>query len=395
MLALGCVALGCERDQSATSSATTTAPTPVVVVKAVQRDMPIYRSYPGTTQSLATVQVDARVEGYLEAAHTVEGGTVEPGQLLYELQPEQYEAALVQAEADVEIAATNLRFAKIEYDRNEPLSLTGAISQQTWDRYARSLADAEGQLAAAEADLLDAELNLSYTRVEAPIAGRIGADIVDVGNLVGPDTASGEALNTIVQLDPMRVVFQPGADEFAAFANAAGVTGRDHAPVRLTAAQRTGDALTFDGAIDMLDNVAQPGTSTFIARAQFANPDGLILPGQFVTVRVTLGTLKDAVLVPTDALYKDPTDRFVLVLGSDNTLKRTIVQVGDEFGGFTRITSGLDAGQTVAVAVSPVVLRNGGKVQPRLVDADDLVAGKVDEAKPAGKATGSSGDGGS
>ncbi|MEO0965711.1 MAG: efflux RND transporter periplasmic adaptor subunit [Planctomycetota bacterium] len=386
-----CLSIGCDERKTATTK--TPPPTPVLVVKALARDIPIYRSYPGTTQALSTVQVSARVEGYLEASLFTEGEHVEAGQPLYEIQPDQYEADLIQAQADVAIAQSNLAFAKQEYDRNEPLSQTGAISQQSWDRYAHSYADAQGQLAAAEANLLDAELNLSYTRVVAPIDGRIGADIVDVGNLVGPGTSSGEALAQIVQLHPIRVVFQPGADEYAAFANAS--SGASGIPVRIAIAQRSGSPLTFDGAIDLLNNTAQPGTSTFIARAQFPNPRGLVLPGQYTTVRVRLGTVQNAVLVPTDALYKDPRDHYVLMLKDGDTLQRQTVAIGDEVGGYTHIVSGLSAGETVAVAASPVVLRGSGKVKPREVDPDQLVAGKVDEAKPGGATNQPSGDGGS
>lgn len=391
VLAFVCAFAGCDREKPA---AQTPPPVPVVVVKAIARDIPVYRTYPGTTQSPSTVQVDARVEGFLEATHFTEGERVQAGQLLFEIQPDQYEADLIQAEADVTIAASNLRFAKQEYDRNEPLSQSGAISQQAWDRYAHSYVDAQGKLAAAEAGLLDAELNLSYTRVAAPIDGRIGAYIVDVGNLVGPGTSSGEALAQIVQLDPMRVIFQPGADEYAAFVRAQDRTDEQGVSVRLTVAQRDGGPLVFEGAIDLLNNTAQPSTSTFIARAQFLNPDGLVLPGQYISVRVRLGSIANAVLVPTDALYKDPTDHFVLVLEDADTLERRVVRVGDEVGGFTHIFSGLKAGEVVAVSASPIVLRVSGEVQPKLVDAEALVEGKINEAKPIGGGDGATGDGG-
>lgn len=381
------VVSGCKEKQTTAAPA---APLAVVAVKAVARDVPLYRTYPATTQSPAVVQVDARVKGYLEERLFAEGQDVEAGRLLYRIQPDQFAAQVVQAEADVEIARTNLRFARTEYDRNEPLSKTGAISKQEWDRYARSLADAEGKLAAAEANLVEAALNLSYTQVEAPIAGRIGATRVDVGNLVGPATPDGQPLATIVRLDPMRVVFQPAADEYPAFAEA---RARGEVAVHITIPQRTGDPLVFDGAIDLLNNTAQPTTSTFIARAVFPSPKKLVLPEQYASARVKLATLPGAVLVPTDALFETPTKHFLYVVKPDDSIERRDVELGGRFDGFTRIASGLKADETVIVSASPLILKGVDKVKPHVVDADAYLKGKADHA--ASTSTGSSGGTGS
>ena len=382
-------AIGC-KERSSSASSTPAAPLSVVAVKAVARDVPLYRTYPATTQSPAVVDVDARVKGYLEERLFEEGQDVGVGQLLYRIQPDQYAAQVVQAEADVEIARTNLVFAQTEYKRNEPLSQSGAISQQEWDRYARMLADAEGKLALAEANLVEASLNLSYTRVEAPIPGRIGATQVDVGNLVGPLAPDGQTLATIVRLDPMRVVFQPAADEYPAFAEA---HARGEVPVRVTIPQRTGDPLIFDGGIDLLNNTAQPNTSTFIARAQFASPKRLVLPEQYASVRVKLATLAGAVLVPTDAIYEEPTKHYVYVVKPDDSIERRDVELGGEFEGFTRVASGLQAGQTVIVSASPLILKGVSKVKPDVVDADAYLKGRAKNTTST--SAGSSGDSGS
>lgn len=372
--------LGC---QEKPSSAPPAAPLPVVAVKAVARDMPVFRAYPGTTQSPAVVQIDARVKGYLEERLFEEGRDVEAGQLLYRIQPDRFAAQVAQAEADVEIARTNLKFAKTEYDRNEPLSESGAISKQEWDRYARTYADAQGKLVAAEANLVEASLNLSYTEVAAPIAGRVGATMVDVGNLVGPGTPEGSALAQIVQLDPMRVVFQPAADEYPVFATA---HNNGDVPVRITIPQRAGDALVFDGKLDLLNNTAQSKTSTFVARAVFDSSDARVLPEQFASVRVTLGTLSQAVLVPTDALFQMPTQHYVMVVKPDDSIERRGVELGDATGGFTRIASGLKAGEPVIVSASPMVLKGVAKVAPKMVDADEYL--KHDATDHASKSSG-------
>ncbi len=353
----------CERKKAET---TTTPPLPVVAVKAVSRDVPDYRYYPGTTQSPAVVEVDARIRGYLEERSFEEGDDVEQNDSLYLVQPDQYEAKVRQGEAAVLIAKSNLDFAQKEYDRNKPLSESGAISQQEWDRHARALEDATGRLTMAEANLTEARLNLSYCTLVAPISGRIGQTVVDVGNLVGPNSPSGATLATIMQLDPMRVLFSPPVKEFSLYERA---RRAGSVPVQVTVEQADGEPLVYEGVLDLIDNTAQSRTSTFVARALFSSPERLVLPDQFAVVRAQLGTFADAVLVPTAALVDEHTSHYVRVVKPDDTVERRTVQLRAEYGALTRISSGLSAGETVVVEASPV-LRAGGKVSPTIKGID-------------------------
>ena len=169
-------------------------------------------------------------------------------------------------------AEVQLGFAREEYNRNEPLSLTGAISKQMWDQYVANLEGALAQLEAAHAALIQAQINLSYTEVMAPFAGRIGRRYVDVGNLVGP--GQNEDLALIVQLDPMRVVFEPAGRELGDYLAAWPATT---VPVELTFSTTHGNK-TVAATIDLVDNTLNSSTSTFMARAEFENADGTIYP---------------------------------------------------------------------------------------------------------------------
>jgi membrane fusion protein (multidrug efflux system) len=355
MLGAILVLLGCKHDSTEPAAPPAI---PVDAVKAVTRDVPNYQYYPGTTQSPAVVDVDARVEGYLDARLFREGQDIEKDDPLFLIQPDKFEAEVLQAEAFVLIATAGLEYAQLEYRRNKPLAESGAISQQEWDKYARLLEDAIGQFMAAEANLAEARLNLSYCNVKAPISGRIGRAFVDVGNLVGPTSPSGSKLATIVQLDLMRVLFSPAAREFALFEHA---HQQGTVPVRVTIEQFEGESVMYDGVLDLIDNVAQQDTSTFLARAIFPSLDRLVLPDQYAAVRVKLGMFDNAVLVPSAAVIDEHTKHYVYVVKSNDTVERRAVQCGQEYGALTRISSGLEAGEIVIVGSSPA-LRTDGKV---------------------------------
>ena len=354
---------GCDRHEAAPAPP---PPIPVVAVKAVTGSVPDDRSYPGTTQSPDVVIIDARVRGELEGRFFREGDDVDQGDLLYLIQPDEYEADVARQEAEVRNARTNVDFARREYERNEPLAESGAISQQEWDRYERTLADAEGRLAAAEASLANAELNLSYCRVEAPVSGRIGNTLVNVGNVVGPGSPSGSVLARIVSLDRMQVYFSPGAHEYPDLERA-----RQQGRVRATiAVSRGSDApLTYDGHVDLLDNLAQSETSTFLARAVFESPDRLVLPGQYARVTVHVRMITDAVLVPTAALIEGDGDQTVHVVDADGKAARRVVTIGRADGAMTQILSGLKASETVIVTASPQ-LKAGDVVNVTMMTAE-------------------------
>ncbi len=379
VLMLNAMFAGCDAKESASTQ--TAAPVlPVVAVKAFTQDVPDDRDYPGTTQSPEVVNIDARVRGYLDARYFDEGADVVQGQMLYLIQPEQYEAEVLRAEAEVLIATTDLEYAEKEAARNEPLALSGAISQQDWDRRTRSVQDAKGRLAAAEAGLVEARLKLSYCEIKSPINGRIGQSMVDPGNLVGPGSPSGSKLAQVVQLNPMRVLFQPAANEYPAYQRAF-----DAGPIlaRITVPQDRGEPLVYEGVVDLLNNTAQTDTSTFLARAVFASSGRLVLPSQYAAVRVRLRIIRAAVLVPNEALYEEPGTQYIWIVKPDDTAERRDIKTGAQYGPFTHIVSGLHADDPVIVKASPMLRKSGAKVKASIVDAKAFTQEKSHVSNPS------------
>lgn len=338
-------------------------PMPATTVKAESRDIPDIRTYPATAQAIQEVTIVARVQGILQERSFVEGSNIEKGAPLFLIEPEMYEASALAAKAQVFGAEVQLGFAREAYNRNEPLALTGAISQQSWDQYVANLEGALAQLEAAQASLIQAQLNVSYTEIAAPFAGRIGQRYVDVGNLVGP--GQNQKLAVVVQLDPMRVIFEPAGTELGDYLKAWPST---KVAVAVTFGSTSGPK-TFDGTLDLVDNTLNSGTSTFIARAEFSNADGTIYPGLFAKVAVTIGVLSGSIVVPPQAIFSELESNYVWTVSKDNTLTRTNVVLGLEFGG-VRIVTGLDVDTTILVEGNPYFLKEGAKIDPTLMTID-------------------------
>ena len=359
-------------------------PMPATTVKAESRDIPDIRVYPATTQAIHEVTIVARVQGILQERSFDEGSNIEKDAPLFLIEPEMYEAATLAAKAQVLGAEVQLGFAREAYTRNEPLALTGAISQQSWDQYVANLEGALAQLEAAQASLIQAQLNLGYTEIVAPFAGRIGQRYVDVGNLVGPGL--NQSLALVVQLDPMRVVFEPAGTELGDYLKAWPST---KVPVAVTFSTTNGTK-TIDGTLDLVDNTLNSGTSTFTARAEFANADETVYPGLFAEVAVTIGVLSGSIVVPPQAVFAELESSYVWTVTKDNTLTRKNVVLGLEFGGVL-IVNGLDAETTVLVEGNPYFLKEGAKIDPTLMTIDAFEKKNKDASSSSSKAA-TSGD---
>ena len=316
----------------------------------------------------------ARIEGFLEERLFEEGSDVKEGQLLFVIEQPPYEAAVLANRAEVLDTEVMLAYARVQYKRNEPLSKSGAISEQEWDGYVRNLESAVAQVEEAQAALIQSEINFEYTEVRAPFAGRIGERYVDVGNLVGP--GMNEDLALIVDLNPMRIVFEPAGTELIDYLKA---WPKTTVPVTVTFQTDSGPEV-MKGKLDLVDNKLNPGTSTFLARAEFENPDHLVLPGLFGQVQATVGMFKNSIVVPGDAINSELQNHFVWVVDSKDEISRKNVTLGRAYQGM-RIVTGISAGENVMVQGNPFMMKNGAKVNPTVKSLDDFLKWEQQQAE--------------
>lgn len=333
-------------------------PLPVTVVEAAKQDVPDLRRFPGSTQAVMEATMIARITGFLEERRFDEGSDVTEGEILFVIEQPPYEAEVLAAQGQLEQAEAAAEIARLDFERNEPLAESGAISAQELDTYATDLQSAEGLLLSARAQLVESEINFSYTEVRAPFPGRIGERFVDVGNLVGADGGVRD-LATIVQLDPMRVVFEPAGSQIADFL---AVWPKKKISVSITLPESAGSR-TYQGTLDLVNNTAGSSTSTFLARAEFANADLRVVPGLAADVVVDLGLRKDQVVVPEVAIQIDPQSVYVWTV-SAGKLSRTPVKAGVQWKGL-RVVTGIEAGDLVVASTpNPMGLKTGTEVAP-------------------------------
>jgi len=350
----------------------------VTCVKALSEDIPDYRYFPGITQAVLEADLMARVEGYLESRNFIEGESVEAGQRLFLIQQEEFEADLVEARANLLDAEAQAQFDRLTLRNVQEAFAGGAATVFEVEEAEAELKESLASVESNHAKVLNAELELSYTEVLAPFSGRMGETVIDVGNLVGP--AINSTLATLVMLDPMRVVFEPAGTELIEFLKA---IESDLVPVRMTVQQQGGDPVIYDGSLDLVNNLVNQSTSTFLARAVFANEKGYVLPGLYVSVRVRLRTIEGAVMLPEAALASTPTSQYVYVVDSSQVLQRRTVKTGPLYENLRQVTSGLKAGDVVVVKGNPIQVREGAKVQVDLVDATTWVQQEKDAQKKA------------
>ncbi|PYK39963.1 MAG: efflux RND transporter periplasmic adaptor subunit [Verrucomicrobia bacterium] len=316
---------------------------PVLVAKVITKDVPIYLDEIGTCAAYETVQVQAQVSGQIITRDFQDGSDVKKGDLLFTIDPRPFQAALDQAKAQAALDQTTLK-------RQEDLRARKVISQQDYD-----IAVANAQKSQAVADA--AQVNLDFCYIKSPINGRVGLRNVDVGNLVGP---SSPPLVIIQGLDPIYTDFTVSETDLPLVRRYLGgpnVKVETMSPDK-TMPPRTGDLYFIDTAV-------QPGAGTVKARAVTPNPDRALWPSEFVRVRFILDKLKDAALVPSQAVQISQSGPFVFVLNPDNTVDLRQVKPGQrQEGDTTVIEEGLKAGETVVVT-GQLALAPGTKVDPK------------------------------
>ena len=323
--------------------------TPQVGVMTVQsQSLPLVTELPGRIVPTLMAEVRPQVTGIVKSRSFTEGSLVKAGQLLYEIDPATYRAAVDNAQAALARAEANLVATRLRATRLKELAAMKAAGQQESDDAAATLLQAEADVAAAKASLQTQRISLDYTRVVAPISGRIGRSSVTQGALVTANQAA--ALATLQKLDPVYVDVTQNSAQLLSLgqALASGQIKAGSAKVRLVL--ENGSTYPLEGRLQATEVTVDQATGAVTLRAEFPNPKGTLLPGMFVRAVVEEGVMPDALLVPQPAVSRDSTGKPVVhVVGADNKLERRAVQTGRAIGDQWLVTGGLKAGERVAV----------------------------------------------
>ena len=313
----------------------------VAFATATLADIPIRMEALGTVTPIAAATVRAQVAGVLTRINYTEGQTVKRGQPLVEIDPRPFQLALDQAVAQQARDQAELENARVILDRNRTLLSQDSIAQQDVDTQAATVKQLQGTVESDRAAASTARLNLEYSSVTAPISGRVGLRPVDIGNYVSSGDTNGIA--TITQLSPIDVVFTLPADSVTVIQQQ--VHGGNALPT--TVLDRTRTKVLGQGTFLTLDNQIDTQTGTVRAKSRFENTDGVLFPNEFVNVQLQVDTLKQAVVVPTNAIRHGPQGDFVFVIDQDNTAHITLVKVGPTSEDRVSIREGLKAGDRV------------------------------------------------
>jgi membrane fusion protein (multidrug efflux system) len=315
-------------------------PPAVTVVKAFAEDIrPTFR-FTGRIEAISKVDLRARVDGFLEKRLFTEGADVKDGELLFAIEKGLYVAAVNEAKAGLEKAEASLKFAEIEFNRQTDLVQRQSGAQARLDDATAKLGEARGTILAQKAALERAQLNLSYTDIRAPIAGRIGRANVSVGNFVG---ASSGALATIVSQDPIYVGFPVTQREILAYRK----ERNNPAEVVVYLQLADGNRYPLHGRLNFLDVTVNQGTDTVLVRATFPNPERTLVDGQLVATILEGGQVDTALVVPGQSLQLDQAGAFVLVVDGENKVQIRRVEIGGPRGANMILRKGLEAGERV------------------------------------------------
>jgi RND family efflux transporter MFP subunit len=357
----------CGQSQSQPQAA---APPPpqVTIAKPVSKMIADQDEYVGRFVAVESVEVRARVPGYLAAIHFQDGQMVKAGDLLFTIDRRPFQIALAQAQASLAQAKATLAFAESDLARAQGLAIGAVITQQTFDQRTQAKRVAEAAVAAQQAAERQATLDLEFTELRAPVSGRIGDRRVSIGNLVtGGTSGNTSLLATIESIDPIRFEFTLDEASYLRYGHFTedGAVAANRGltlPVQLKLLDES--AFSREGKLDFVDNAIDRSTSTIRARAVFTNPDGRFTPGMFARVRMAAAPPRNELLVPDAAIGVEQVRKFVLVIDAENVARPRYVTLGPVVDGLRVITEGLTPDDNVVIN-GLMRARPGTKVTPQ------------------------------
>lgn len=365
-------------------------PPSVTVAEPVQKSVIFNQDFTGTLAAVASVEVRARVDGILEKVNFEPSTSVKKGQLLFELQRDQYQAILDKANAQLAASNAQLKDAQVTLDRNEILLKKQAVTPQDVDDAEATRDKAQAAVMGAKAEIEQATINLNYTRILAPIEGVVSRNLVDAGNLVG--SSENTLLTTIVTMDPIYVYFD-ASERLLLDALKKKKKPGDKIPLKVAIGLSNEEGFPHHGELDYADNKVDPGTGTIQLRAIFKNPTGLLYPGVYVRVRVPGSPIPGALLVHDVAIGTDLAGKYLLIVGKDNIVEKRQIAIGQVQDNLRVVLKGLKPGEKYiyeglqrARPGRPVVIKNqppkGAAPQQKQSGHAATGASKAENIKP-------------
>src|SRR5271165_1733617 len=348
----GCVVLLCGGCGRSGGGGQSPPPPQVSVAPVLEQRVKDWDEFTGRLQAVETVEIRPRVSGYIDKVAFTEGGQVKRGDLLFVIDPRPYQAEYDHAAADVKRFKTALDLARIELVRVQRLKDSGAVSEEELDERKSTVAQAEANVAGSEAALEAASLNLSFTRVTSPIAGRVSRAEVTRGNLVTGGSNGGTLLSSVVSMDPIYLYFDADEQSYLRYTQTArsgvGPKSSDaQNPVQVGLANEEG--FPHSGTLDFVDNQLNPQTGTIRARAVLQNKGGQFTPGLFARVQLLVGGEYSAILIEDRAVNTDQNQKYVLLLGANNQIEYRQVKLGRVTQGLRIVREGLKPGDVIVV----------------------------------------------
>ena len=306
-----------------------------------------FAEFSGRITAVDYAEIKPQVTGRITEIRFRDGQHVNAGDILFVIDPRPYQAAVDKAQADLQTAIHNAKYAKAERDRGSQLVKNSDLSQETFDQRINADEVAQTAIVSAQAVLESAQINLDYAYVKAPISGRVSRAEITLGNLVGSPTTAPQLLTSIVSDNGVYADFEVDEQTYLNAVRNYGQTQDDEQKIPVDVVARGDDSNVTHGHILSFDNRIDTGSGTIRARARFANTDGRLIPGMYVSVRMGDGMLDDALLVPESAIGNDQSKRFVFVVGDGDKAEYRAVQLGPQIDGNRVILTGLKSGDRV------------------------------------------------